>query len=74
MTETYKIINGLSPIMGNVFILQQNTQNVRNFQEISNENRKTVKYRIEAISTELHFFGEIFPMNINWQLLCMILN
>ena len=51
MTETYKIINGLSPIMGNVFILQQNTQNVRNFQEISNENRKTVKYRIEAIST-----------------------
>ena len=24
--------------------------------------------------TELCFFGQIFPMSINWQLLCMILN
>ena len=43
MTETYKIINGLSPpIMENFFILRENTHNVRNFQEISNENRKAV--------------------------------
>ena len=44
MTETYKIINGISPpIMENFYILRENTNNVRNFKEISNENRKTVK-------------------------------
>ena len=44
MREIYQIINGLSPlIMENLFILRGNTHNVRNFQEISNENRKTVK-------------------------------
>ena len=44
MTETYKIVNGISPpIMENFYILRENTNNVRNFKEISNENRKTVK-------------------------------
>ena len=44
MREIYQIINGISPpIMENLFILKGNTHNVRNFQEISNENRKTVK-------------------------------
>ena len=44
MAETYKIINGISPpIMENFYILRENTNNVRNFKEISNENRKTVK-------------------------------
>ena len=44
MREIYQIINGISPpIMENLFILRGNTHNVRNFQEISNENRKTVK-------------------------------
>ena len=72
MTETYKIINALSPpIMENFFILRENTHNVINFQKISNENRRTVKYGIETVSnrTPLSFFGQIFPMNINWQLL-----
>ena len=51
MTETYKIINGIAPpIMENFFILRENTHNVRNFQEISNENKKTVKCGIETIS------------------------
>ena len=32
MTETYKIINGITPpIMENFLILQENTHNVRNF-------------------------------------------
>ena len=40
MTETYKIIKGLSPpIMENFFILQENTHNVRNFKEICTSNR-----------------------------------
>ena len=42
MTETYKIINGLFPPITDNFILRENTHNVRNFQEISNENRKAV--------------------------------
>ena len=69
MTETFKIINGISPpIMNFFFMLRENTRNVRNFQEISNENNKTVKTEKKQYQIELHFFGQIFPMNINWQL------
>ena len=51
MTETYKIINGISPpIMEKFFILREHTRNVRNFQEMSNGIRETVKYGIETIS------------------------
>ena len=52
----------------------QNTQNLRNFQEIPNENRKTVKYGIETCEIELHFFEQTFTMNVNWKLPCIILN
>ena len=56
MAETYKIINGLfPPITENFFILRENTHNVRNFQEISNENRETVKCGIETISNRTPF-------------------
>ena len=56
MTETYKIINSLyPPINENFFTLRENTLNVRSFQEISNENRKTVKYGIETISNRTPF-------------------
>ena len=62
MTETYKIINGLSPpITEHFFILRENTHNVRNFQEISNENRKTVKYGIETISNRTPFLWANLP-------------
>ena len=41
MTETHKMVNGISlPVVGIFFILQNNTH--RNFQEISIENRKTL--------------------------------
>ena len=36
-------------------ILREHTQNVRKFQEICNENRKTVKYGIETISNRTPF-------------------
>ena len=56
MTETYKIINGIATsIVGKFFILRENTHNVRNFQEIFNENMKTVKYRIETILNRTAF-------------------
>ena len=35
---------------GNFVILRENTNNARNFREISNEDRKTVEYGIETIS------------------------
>ena len=63
MKETYKIINGISPpIMGKIILLRQNTQNVRNFQEISNENRKTIKYGIETISNRTPFTWANVPI------------
>ena len=38
MTETYKIINGITPpIMEKIFVFRENAPNVRNFHEISNE-------------------------------------
>ena len=56
MTETYEIINGISPpIMEKCFILRENFHDVRNFQEISNKNRKKVKYGIVAISNRTSF-------------------
>ena len=62
LTETYKIINGLSPpITEHFFILRENTHNVRSFQEISNENRKTVKYGIETISNRTPFLWANLP-------------
>ena len=55
-TGTDKIINSLyPPINENFFTLRENTFNVRSFQEISNENRKTVKYGIETISNRTPF-------------------
>ena len=65
MTETHKIIDGIPPpIMEVFFILRQNTRNAKNVRQISNENWKTVKYRIETISNRTPFFGQIFPMII----------
>ena len=62
MAETYKIINVLSPpIMEHFFILQENTHNVRNFKEMSNENRKTVKCGIEIISNRTSFLWANLP-------------
>ena len=75
MTETYKIINGMSlPIMEKISILRENTHNVRNFQEISNENRETVKHGIETISNRTPFLWANLPSEYNWQLLYIILN
>ena len=51
MIEVFKIINGYAPpIMDNFFIFRENTHNLRNFQIILNENKKTVRYGSETIS------------------------
>ena len=51
MTEMYKIVNGIAPpIMNLLFNFRANIPNIRNFQEIFTENRKTVKYGIETVT------------------------
>ena len=42
-------------------VLRENTHNTRNFQAISNENRKTVKYGIETISNRTPFLWSNLP-------------
>ena len=62
MTETYKIINGITPpIMEKIFVFRENAPNVRNFHEISNEKRKTVKYGIETILNRTPFLLANLP-------------
>ena len=54
MIEVFKIINGYAPlIMDNFFIFRENTHNLRNFQIILNENKKTVRYGSETTSSPL---------------------
>ena len=51
MTEVYKIVNSIAPpIMNSRFQFCCNTNNIRNFQEIYTENRKTVRYGTEKVT------------------------
>ena len=51
MTEVYKIVNGYAPpIMQNLFLFRENVHNIRNFQDIANENKHTVRYGLETVS------------------------
>ena len=43
------------------YILRENTHSVRNLHEISNENRKTVKYGTETISNRALFLWANLP-------------
>ena len=50
MTEVLRIINRLSPsIMDNFFTFHENAHNIRNFQIISNEHKKTLRYGQKTI-------------------------
>ena len=51
MTDIYKIVNGVvSPIMNSLFEFQNNEYNIKNFQVLSNDFRRTVNYGIETIT------------------------
>ena len=51
MTEVYKYINGLSPdLMNDVFIVRENTYNIRNFNMFKSENPRSNKYGLETIA------------------------
>ena len=50
MVEVFKIINGFAPpIMEGFFLFRETTHNIRKFQMISNESKKTVRYGLEAV-------------------------
>ena len=51
MTKVYKIVNGIAPPrMNSLFNVRANSHNIRNFQEIFTENRKSIKHRIETVT------------------------
>ena len=56
MTEVNKIVKGVAPpIMNSLFQFRCNTNNIRNFQEIFTENRKTLKYGRETVTYQAPF-------------------
>ena len=51
MTEIYKIVNGIVPlIMNSLFTFRENQHNLRNIQEFSKEKRNTVNYSLETVT------------------------
>ena len=53
ITEIYKIVNGIArPIMNSLFTFCINQRNLRNFQELSTENRNTVNYGLKNSYTQ----------------------
>ena len=50
MVEVFKIINGFAPpIMDDFLLFGENTHNIWNFQIISNESKKIVRYGLETV-------------------------
>ena len=50
MIELSKIIHQIAPlIMNSHFVFRENTQNIPNYQILSNNVRKTVRYGLETI-------------------------
>ena len=50
MVEVFKIIKDFAPpIMEDFFSFRENTHNIRNFEIISNESKKTVRYSLETV-------------------------
>ena len=51
MTEIYKIVNGIAPrIINSLFEFRSNEYNIRNFQVLTTDFRRTVSYGIETIT------------------------
>ena len=50
MVEVFKIINGFAPpIIEDFFLFCENTHDIQNFQIISNESKKTIRYGLETV-------------------------
>ena len=49
MVEVFKIINGFAPPIIEDFLFCENTHDIQNFQIISNESKKTIRYGLETV-------------------------
>ena len=64
MVEVFKIINGFAaPIMEDFFSFLENTHNIRNFQIISNETKKPVRYGLETVKYRTPLLWANLPEN-----------
>ena len=65
MKEVFKIVNSIAqPIINSLFQFRCNTNNIRDFQEIYTENRKTVRYGMETVTYRDRFSGRIYTQNM----------
>ena len=68
MVEVFKIINGFAPpIMEDFFLLHEKTHNVRNFQILSFESKKTVRYSLETVKYRTSLLWANLPKSIKTQ-------
>ena len=62
MVGVFKIINGFAPpIMEDFFLFRENTHNIRNFQIISNQSKKSVRYGVETVKYRTPLFWANLP-------------
>ena len=68
MIELYKIIHQIAPpIMNSLFVFRENTHNIRNYQILSNNVRKTVRYGLETILYRSPFLWANLPQEYKLQ-------
>ena len=68
MIELYKIIHQIAPpIMNSLFVFRENTHNIRNYQILSNNVRKTVRYGLETILYRSPFLWANLPQEYKSQ-------
>ena len=68
ITELYKIIHQIAPpMMNSLFVFRENTHNIRNYQILSNNARKTVTYGLETILYRSPFLWAHLPQEYKSQ-------
>ena len=68
MIKLYKIIHHIaSPIMNSLFVFRGNKHNIRNYQILSNNVRKTVRYGLETILYRCPFLWANLPQEYKSQ-------
>ena len=66
MIELYKIIRQIAPpIMNSLFVFREKTHNIRNYQILSNNVRKTVRYGLETKLYKFLLFWQIYHKSTN---------
>ena len=69
MIELYKIKHQIAPpIMNSRFVFRENTHNIRNYQILSNNVRKTVRYGSETIFYRSPFLWANLPQEYKSQI------